>query len=79
MSGHFANYDEGKCRHYAAFASHLGREAFDVLYWCLFVFVIFCLFLSGYIFDKYVRIHLRKRQRHFLSIKIRKQVESPDN
>jgi hypothetical protein len=33
---------------YAAFASHLGRNAFDAIYWLLFSTVIVMLFLSSW-------------------------------
>ena len=48
MAGGFNPIDEKKCEHYASFASHLGRVEFDVIYWCLFIFVIVMLFLSSW-------------------------------
>ncbi|KAK4648630.1 uncharacterized protein QC761_111910 [Podospora bellae-mahoneyi] len=40
--------DEAKCLYYAAFASHLHRQAFDFIYWFLFILVVSMLFLSSW-------------------------------
>ncbi|KAK4190506.1 hypothetical protein QBC35DRAFT_70210 [Podospora australis] len=40
--------DPEKCAHYAAFASHLHRQAFDFIYWFLFILVIAMLFLASW-------------------------------
>ncbi|KAJ4418137.1 hypothetical protein N0V85_001567 [Neurospora sp. IMI 360204] len=48
MAGGFEPIDPEQCQHYAEFASHLGRTAFDGIYWSLFVFVIIMLFLASW-------------------------------
>ncbi|KAK1776152.1 hypothetical protein QBC45DRAFT_225328 [Copromyces sp. CBS 386.78] len=48
MAGGFKPIDPEQCQHYAEFASHLGRTAFDGIYWSLFVFVILMLFLASW-------------------------------
>ncbi|KAK3397794.1 hypothetical protein B0T20DRAFT_232003 [Sordaria brevicollis] len=48
MSGDLVPIDKAQCEHYAAFASHLDRKAFDGIYWSLFVFVIVMLFLASW-------------------------------
>ncbi|KAK3945343.1 hypothetical protein QBC46DRAFT_116392 [Diplogelasinospora grovesii] len=48
MAGGFNAVDPRRCMTYAAFASHLGRNAFDVIYWLLFSTVIIMLFLSSW-------------------------------
>ena len=55
MAG-FSPVDPGRCEHYAAFASHLDRRAFDIIYWVLFVFVIFMLFLASWKYSGSVRL-----------------------
>lgn len=44
--------DEERCHHYAAFASHLGRQAFDYIYWFLFGLVIMMLFLASWKYSR---------------------------
>ncbi|KAL2260767.1 hypothetical protein VTK26DRAFT_5142 [Humicola hyalothermophila] len=48
MAGGFDPIDPERCRHYAAFASHLNRRSFDFIYWFLFVSVIGLLFLASW-------------------------------
>ncbi|KAK3394788.1 hypothetical protein B0H63DRAFT_57951 [Podospora didyma] len=51
MAGGFNPIDPAQCVHYASFAAHLGRRAFDVIYWLLFILVIFMLFLAAFRFS----------------------------
>ncbi|CAJ2512741.1 Uu.00g008600.m01.CDS01 [Anthostomella pinea] len=51
MGGQFTPYDDVRCRHYAAFTSHLTRFHFDVMYWVLFLLVIGTLFLASWIYQ----------------------------
>ncbi|KAK0630142.1 hypothetical protein B0T17DRAFT_589741 [Bombardia bombarda] len=48
MAGGFTPIDPRQCEHYAAFAAHLERVAFDVIYWLLFLLVILMLFLASW-------------------------------
>ncbi|KAK3496699.1 uncharacterized protein B0T23DRAFT_401949 [Neurospora hispaniola] len=48
MAGGFEPIDPEQCQHYAHFAAHLNRTAFDGIYWSLFVFVIIMLFLASW-------------------------------
>ncbi|EGO52733.1 hypothetical protein NEUTE1DRAFT_150219 [Neurospora tetrasperma FGSC 2508] len=48
MAGGFEPIDPEQCQHYAHFAAHLDRTAFDGIYWSLFVFVIIMLFLASW-------------------------------
>ncbi|KAK0633478.1 hypothetical protein B0T14DRAFT_491646 [Immersiella caudata] len=54
MANTNADVDPNQCRHYAAFASHLPRLQFDIIYWALFVAVILMLFSASY---RYSRDH----------------------
>lgn len=56
MAGGFEPIHPEQCQHYAQFASHLGRTAFDGIYWSLFVFVILMLFLASWKYSGYVVI-----------------------
>lgn len=44
--------EQDQCRHYAAFASHLPRLQFDIIYWVLFAAVILTLFGASYRYSK---------------------------
>jgi len=46
--------DPVQCRHYAAFASHLPRLQFDIIYWVLFGAVILMLFTASYRYSRLV-------------------------
>jgi hypothetical protein len=46
--------DPNQCHHYAAFASHLPRLQFDIIYWVLFVAVILMLFFASYRYSRSV-------------------------
>ncbi|KAK0730454.1 hypothetical protein B0H67DRAFT_596588 [Lasiosphaeris hirsuta] len=48
MAGGFSPIDPVRCVHYAAFAAHLDRLAFDFIYWVLFILVIVMLFLASW-------------------------------
>ncbi|KAK4449525.1 hypothetical protein QBC34DRAFT_298946 [Podospora aff. communis PSN243] len=54
MAGTNHDVDPDQCRHYAAFASHLPRLQFDIIYWVLFAGVILMLFFASY---RYSRDH----------------------
>lgn len=46
--------DDAQCKHYAQFASHLGRTSFDIIYWLLFVLVILMLFAASWRYGRLV-------------------------
>lgn len=54
MAGGFEAINPEQCAHYAAFASHLGRKPFDVIYWLLFGLVIIMLFLASWKYSRSV-------------------------
>jgi hypothetical protein len=56
MAGGFDPIDPERCEHYAGFASHLDRRAFDCIYWLLFVAVIGMLFLSSWKYSGFVSL-----------------------
>lgn len=54
MAGTNPDVDLDQCRHYAAFASHLPRLQFDIIYWVLFGAVILMLFTASYRYSRLV-------------------------
>lgn len=54
MAGIFAEKDEPRCLHYAAFMSHLTRWQFDVGYWLLFICVLLLMFTAASTYSKFV-------------------------
>ena len=54
MAAGFVEVNEAQCRHYAAFAAHLDRSHFDVVYWLLFLLVVLMLFTASYKYSRFV-------------------------
>ncbi len=56
MAGGFDPIDPERCEHYAGFAAHLDRKAFDCIYWVLFATVICMLFMSSWKYSGFVSL-----------------------
>jgi hypothetical protein len=69
MSGGFNPIDPQRCAHYAGFAAHLNRKAFDFIYWFLFAAVICMLFLASWKYsgdlDKINQLGLEPHSREY--------------